>query len=476
MTIKNITLSLVATSLLTTAGFATVVQPTLTKTKTNNGMEQGVVSSAQTFAIEKANLGQITANSANALVFQVQMNKSAVLSAKDPSVQITIPKLSSTAQLSKLALYDLNVTNGAISKKVANKPTVAKNDTLVFDTNTTMVAGQYYVLADNNTSARSNYSDLTADNLEYTIPKDSKSVQATVQIVSNNSVVDSGHGAIARGVKQFTYSVSQPATAQIDSANSFFSFAGNVNGYNSQSDTKDKISANFTNNSDVKYGYKTAKLDYVISADQNLTGLITATDKNGNVVKFKNNDLNVSVSNATTNAFTTKFNDISTAKGVIPVTHFTTSAWVTVGNPAKRIQIANAQNAGRWTIYGYSAQIPNVSATSYTSTVLKFTNRSKLTKNIYFTLIDPNGTKVTFSSKSNPSIAVLKPYATSTYKASTLEKVAKTINPNFNDKTSFSVEVTIASNPNNVYGMASFKNKSLGQFKMLPVYTNGLRY
>lgn len=153
--------------------------------------------------------------------------------------------------------------------------------------------------------------------------------------------------------------------------------------------------------------------------------------------------------------------------GTLAPTVFTATATGTY--TAGTETLFTASDAGSWTIYGYSAQIPNVSGLSTHDTTMKFTNSSSTASEIYFTLIDPDGTTVTLNSL-NDGLTSLGVNVTGTYKASAL--VALITDTNFDATGSFSVEVSIPTTPNSVYGMASFKNTALGQFKDLPVYNS----
>ena len=151
----------------------------------------------------------------------------------------------------------------------------------------------------------------------------------------------------------------------------------------------------------------------------------------------------------------------------IATTTFTANVIATF--PAGTKSLLTSASAGAWSIYGYSAQIPNVSGLSTHDTTMKFTNSSTTAAEIYFTLIDPDGTEVTLDSV-NDGLTSLGVNVTGTYKASAL--VALITDTNFDSTGSFSVEVSIPTTPNSVYGMASFKNTALGQFKDLPVYNS----
>jgi len=135
------------------------------------------------------------------------------------------------------------------------------------------------------------------------------------------------------------------------------------------------------------------------------------------------------------------------------------------------------KNAGEWAIYGYNAQIPNVAGVEGRyETTMKFTNRSGLDTDIFFTLIDQDGTIVELSSADFPNeIAALPHNTTGKYNATDL--LALVTDPEFDKNRSISVEVSIPTTPSAVYGAAAFKNNMTGQFNDLPIYnTSSMTY
>jgi len=77
---------------------------------------------------------------------------------------------------------------------------------------------------------------------------------------------------------------------------------------------------------------------------------------------------------------------------------------------------------------------------------MKFTNRSSLPTNIYFTLIDPQGHTVSLNSVDNPKLAALPAGTTGTYTASELVSLIPA-GTTFNHTGSFSIEVSIPTTP-----------------------------
>jgi len=264
-------------------------------------------------------------------------------------------------------------------------------------------------------------------------------------------------------------SIDQKFDAQIDASLGFKQF----NGQDNKSDGVKYTIANKFSSFVIPATASKMQLDIV--ADQNLsTYKISETNSSNthiNSIKLGDYNLTASATGADVNS---TFTDAVTSTlqtdqtGAMSVTNFKATGFVTFNGFTKKL--LNQVDAGAWTIYGYTAQIPNVVGLSNIDTTMKFTNRSSLDTNIYFTLIDPDGTVVTLDSVKNPSIASLPKKSTGTYKASDL--LALVTDPDFDKTGSFSVEVSIPTTPSSVYGMASFKNKTLRQFKDLPIYNS----
>lgn len=336
---------------------------------------------------------------------------------------------------------------------------------------------KYKVVSDDNTT-------VGAGAISLTIPKGTTTLTATL-IVSDNTgvnVLDNPSANVIDIKPQLSGSFSTKLNAQIDAANGFLVFATN-----SPTTTSDTYSYIYSSIRDMDIPVTVTAVDYVVSSDTNLS-TYTVTQANTSATTtgawgngdFTNtvNDTNItmaaSAGNQDNNGSIEQLVTLNIAPtAAMKVVDFkaTGKATYTAGAVTGVTKTLFADvDAGTWTIFGYNAQIPNVAGLTTHDTTMKFTNRSSLDTNIYFTLIDPDGTVATLNSVDNPTVAALPSNTTGTYKASKL--LALVTDTAFNKTGSVSVEVSIPTTPSAVYGMASFKNITLGQFKDLPVYNS----
>ena len=492
MTIKNITLSAIAASVVTTAAFAGTI--------TNSGTV-GLVGS------EKLSLGAVTVtksfgSAAGATVY-TPTNIPAT-SLKNPIFKYTF------GNATNLVVVDTNVSvfNGPLNgddtnltsenwTQIATNPQLSGTHTEVIsfnavNSNTYAYNNKKYIVAnsDGNASAQ-----LTSPDINVSVAQAATgnlTLQGELYSGDSQSQADLAPAtAIAKVGPEYTGNVSLKFNNTIDASLSF----GKFHDFNSpvttpaETATTDQATFNIHRNatlSGASLGATRPVLD--VFFDQNTSKYITtkAFDTVAGTLgaggTALTNDLNatdkaaVGVFAATNLAVDTNTTLTLTAAPTSPdeikKTVFTTHTYVTSGTSSFDIISKTTKNAGEWTIYGYNAQIPNVASTSAVDVVMKFTNRSTIASDIFFTLIDPDGTVVTLNSKDYSEIASIPADQTGTYKASTLAPLATAKDANFNASGSFSVEVSIPTTPSNVYGMASFKNLTLGQFKDLPVYNN----
>ncbi|UCN00596.1 hypothetical protein LCX93_01385 [Sulfurimonas sp. SWIR-19] len=286
---------------------------------------------------------------------------------------------------------------------------------------------------------------------------------------------------IATVGKEFTGSITQKFDARIDASSSFKLF------YDQNSDGATKLADNAIFNihknatlSGASLGVPTVNLN--VFFDQNTsaymsTGVFSGTGVGAGTLTDLNDTTTITGFNTTTTAHDANATLTLTNNGTAEIkkTVFDAHAYVTSGTTNFDIITKSTGNAGKWTIYGYNAQIPDVMPTSNYVTYMKFTNRSSLDTGIYFTLIDQDGTVVQLNSVDD-GLANLPANTTKKYKASDLATLAVAKDANFDASKSISIEVSIPTTPTDVYGMASLKNVALGQFKDLPIYNNGNSY
>lgn len=470
MTINKIALSAITAALVATSAMAASGLGVISATSGKLGTER--------LSLNDVNVTTITSTAAAAYM----PTEIPAGSLKNPIFKYTFANVSGLTPGATLGVYqsvDGNETNPAAGNNilVADTPTVsgANSEVISFNAasaNTFVYNNKKYVLRDTNAT---NTATLTAK-----VTKNSNSnVTMTAALYSGDSQALNDFTpatALYTVGAEYTAAVTSKFDARIDAANTFFKF------YDQNSDTTTKRADNMivkitTDTTVVPAGkLGVASRNLIVYADQNLTKNVTAfsTTTSSLVLVGTVNDYNVTTTIA---AADTDSDMILTVDGSskIEKTNFGADIYLmsdtTVSASTKfPLETTTGTNAGEWTIYGYNAQIPNVSGLSTHDTTMKFTNRSSLNTNIYFTLIDPDGTVATLDSVNNTSLAALNSNTTGTYKASAL--LALITDSNFDATGSFSVEVSIPTTPDSVYGMASFKNTTLGQFKDLPVYNS----
>jgi len=472
MTIKKIGLSALAATLVATASIAGTIS-------TTNG---GKISS-ELLSFQDLNISDIS-GSATYTLTNIPAG-----SMKNPIFKFTFANAKNLvvvdANLSVLEVKDGNASNTAAGNYtlVAATPTISGSNSEVVSFNsisgsTYVYNNKIYVLRDTNatTALPDANTSISTAGLKGTVAKGSSSdvtLKGALYSGDSQALNDSTTpSSIFTITKEWSAIVKTTLNEQIDASSTFQKF------YKPTVTGKDSLVVTVTRGTMIAAGkFTPTSIPWTTFSDTNLTvnsysmdpvsaaGVITATPtaNDYNVTA----DINVTAAGASTDS-TITYNIAANAK-ILNKTTFDTQVTMTDGTNPFTLISRSAGNAGQWTIYGYNAQIPNVAATANVDVTMKFTNRST-NSDIFFTLVDPDGTVKTLSSVANSSIASLNKDTTGTYKASAL--LALITDPAFDKTGSFSVEVSIPTTPTSVYGMASFKNLSLGQFKDLPVYNN----
>ncbi len=477
MTIKNITLSAIAATVMTTAALAGTV---------SNPGNVGLIGQEK-ISISDVNVSAIFGGAFASPSTGVEYVPTAIpaTSLKNPIFKFTFANAKNITPSSTTAVFEVvdgNASNNTTSnyKMVAKNPQISgtNNEIISFnavDANTYAYNNKTYVVADSNTTDANGTAAVVA-----TVVKGSTSdVTLQAELYSGDSQAQADLApatSIAKVGAEYIGSVTQKFDARIDASNSFKLF------YDQNSDGNtlkaDDAIINLHKNATLagaSLGATNINLDVLF--DQNTSTYIT-----GQSGLTTLNDLNVTgaitgfATGSSAHDTNTTLTLTNNGTAEIKKTQFTAHAYVVSGTNKFDVIAKSAKNAGEWSIYGYNAQIPNVASTSAVDVTMKFTNRSSIPADIFFTLIDPKGTVVTLNSKDYTEIASIPANQTGTYKASTLVPLATAKDANFDASGSFSVEVSIPTTPTNVYGMASFKNLTLGQFKDLPVYNNGVSY
>jgi len=373
---------------------------------------------------------------------------------------------------------------------VANNPQVSSlegetsNNVLSFnavDGNIYVYNGRTYVIYDNDGNVSDDSDSALIASVKGQVAQGSmNNATIAVKLYSGDSQ-DNRDSAPAKTLytidQEWAATISQPLNAQIDAAAGFLSFVAN----NPEDVHSDKLTIKVTRDSMIDGGkFTPSAMPLVVLSDQNLTanaytvvGAWFNLPEDGTGI----NDFNVTASGDSLASGQSVDGNLTYTihEGEIEKTKFTANFVMTDGDHDFTLIAQTPTNAGEWTIYGYNAQIPNAAATDTTETVLKFTNRSGLNTDIFFTLIDPDGTIATVSSVDNPELAALPKNTTGKYKVSTLLSLVS--DPDFDKAHSISIEVAIPTTPSSVYGSASFLNSASGQFKDLPVYnTSSMTY
>ena len=475
MTKKRILQSLVAASVMTSVAFAGTVSSTSVGLISSELLSFSDANLTQPLSTTEANVAytpsKIPAGSLKNPIFKFVFDNASDLQVGDVKVYEVVDGNESNTTVGNLAL----VGNTPTQSNDANNPNAkvlsfnaSSGDIYVYNS-------KKYVIRDSNATGNTD--------LNITVKQGTTSpVTIAAYLYSGDSQAqndDAPASTLATVGEEITATVSKKLNARIDAANSFFTFFDQFDTSNTQDDLEISVTQNPTI---AGGGLDTPQINIVTYSDQNLT-------KNGYVISaFPSaptvNDTNVTFAQylvtAGTNAETITYDVDGLSK--IEKTNFGADLWITAtGTTSKFTKINKTENnAGAWTIYGYSAQIPNVISNDTFLTNFKFTNRSSLDADIYFTLIDRDGTIVTLNSVNNPELADLKAGSTGWYTASDLVTLAASATPvetatstaGFDGTQAFSVEVNIPTTPTSVYGFASLKNITVGNFKDLPVYNS----
>ena len=405
MTIKNIGLSIVAVSVLATTGFAGTVK---------NPGKVGLIGQ-EALSLNDANItevfGDITIeasgdiNSSKAIKY-TPTNIPAT-SLKNPIFKFTFANVKHIVPSDTTAVFE--VVDGNYTM-VAKSPQVSGSNSNIIsfnavDANTYAYNNKTYVVADSNTTDANGTAAVQA-----TVLKGSTSdVTLQAELYSGDSQAQADLApatVIAKVGPEYVGSVTSKYDARIDASNSFYTFYDQHNNNNNKQDnaifnlhqnatlpgaslgvTDATLVLTFDQNL-TKNGYITGGLGTRIDYDTNVTDTLSGIFPNDNAADDNNETLTLTVNGTS----------------AIPKTTFDAHAYVTKSGKTFDLISKSTGNAGAWTIYGYNAQIPNVVGNGNIETTMKFTNRSSLDTDIYFTLIDPDGTVAKLNSVDNPTL------------------------------------------------------------------------
>jgi hypothetical protein len=444
MTIKNITASVAAASLLSTAAFAAPGEGKVTYTG-------GMGESTSTYTIAAELLNHADQNATGVMQVGELQYKTGTI----PNGVITEPAI--VLKLSNGAVFnsnfaDINVSDASSGDLLAVYKAGAGTSELALDPETSAALTSNMEI--NITSALGSI----------LVPKGESSVTLDVIVgySTDPSTADSGSAVLIDTLTQHSARVETPFDAKIDAAADFLVFTGPA--------TSDAMTIDYTDNqADINLELGSVVLTEVVYFDQNTSAYVASAANTMGASTLTLNDMNVTTvgsllplgGGSTTTTLTVDGTDEP-----IKVTEFTVSSTIESTNIGTVTLLPESTDAGAWTIFGYNGQIPNVSTSPEVDTTLVFTNRSAIAADVYFTIIDADGNSDVVDSV-NDGIAAIGVSETKKYKMSDL--LAKTSGLSGN---AFAVEVTIPTTPSSVYGYASFKNLTLGQFKDLPIYNS----
>jgi len=448
MTIKKISLSAIAASMVATSAFAAGVLTTKPETMALELVKDQNVS-------VKSDINATYKPSMNAGVtdgkFVINLN----------GATINDNNLSNT--------YIYNKKQGKIVTKAGTQTTGNGGAKILLDINDSINSGDTLYLVTGTTGTS------PSTDLNLTVLSNAKSASMTMQIVNNNdTTLDTSNSKDIMTISpEWSASIKKSFDGLIDASNSFGQF---INNTAPDTTTKDTATISITK-ATLTHNANISNLYFYVKPDNNVStmGTFSLNDGTTTTNEDASYEYNTTVSTISVSRdINASFTDIN--KTEIKETNFTVSAKISgvVDNSSYKGDLLTATSFGAWSIYGYKADIPNVRGDGIFETTLKFTNRSSINTKVYFTLIDQAGTVVSFDSSKVASVDAqsLSANKTVTYKASELRTLAHNKDANFANAGTFSVEVSIPTTPNKVYGYASFKNKDLGQFKDLPIYNS----
>ena len=480
-------LSVAASALLTTSAFAgTITPPATLGVLGEEAISMGDVTVTDSLvATSITNTG--TATQAHISYTPTDIPAGTL---SNPVFKYTFSNVKDIDLAAAIATKELNVfevvdpTDLTTWKKVGANPVVSGADLNVLtfsaiDGAATATNNKQYVIAEAVASYANTPATLLNANGAITVPMGFNVAQGSTGSVGLTAELYSGDSqaltdtttstSIINISKEYSGEITTKLDAVIDSANSFLTF-------NPTATTDDLV---FTTTKEAvlagsELAVTSTFADFELVYDNNLTTNALAIAAAAAVNDFNATGVTADITAAVGTVSTSLTLDVTDNAEILPATAFSLSTSITSGTTVFPLIESVAKNAGEWTVDGYAAQIPNAAGLTTHDTVLKFTNRAAIDADIFFTIIDPDGTVATLSSVANPEITNIVSNATGQYKVS--ELLALITDPAFNKTSSVSIEVLIPATATKVYGMASFKNVALGQFKDLPVYSNGNSY
>lgn len=448
MTIRTIGLSTVVIAVLGVSAYAGTV--TFTDNNTN----------PTTVATQLANVENV--RQANAIPLKITSGVKVAVTGANLTITRTDGKAFDTnsSAVKNLVLEDDSNTTIEADASLTND-----HKSIIFtgETNQTIKPGDYYYLA----PSKTNHQHI---GIPLTLYKGESGVGLKFTFSNQNgTVVDTATSGnlIKQGVSGFSMNNSG-FSRQIDASSGFLKFTNINNIYNN--DITDSAEIDVTSAGTNTIQPTLVGLFVQGSQTANLSGF-KSSFTGSNSVKDSNTsgfaDFNASTTAAGGNKANIKIALTADGKQIIPATTFTANKIIAEfnynGGKDYNTTLAKNYSLGSWSIYGYSAVVPNVTYSSAANiqTVFTFTNQSSVSANVYFIVYKNNGGKPT-----TVNMGVLPAGYTKKYNFSDI--LAKGNLP----QGSYTVKVSIPTTPTKVYGYASFRNSTLGAFKYLPMYMN----
>lgn len=393
-----------------------------------------------------------------------------------------------------LGVYEVNASDENQSTLIAANPTLSTaNKVLTFNA----VTGAEFVTNDrtyyigNNPNKNSSSADMNITVKKSSTPSN---VTASAALYSGDSqdLADSSPAAIVLEAKtEYTASVSNPFDARIDASQEFALFHDrNVDG-----DTKKADDLQVTvKDLNITYPLAPDSIEFLTTWDTNLTKIDTerfATYSDGGIsqqgILY---DFNLtSVADAPTDGNLTANYDLNLTTAAVAGTSkidktlFTQDVTLVKDGAKIPLLVSNAtNNAGKWEVYGYYAQIPEVQSNANKETYMTVVNTTSLAANAYFTIlpnsVDADGT--VNNAGVNECVVdggTISANQSHKFTFSNILTLAANACNGFPTSGNFAVEIAVPTTPNGVYSKATQKNTVLNQFKDLPVYnTSEINY
>lgn len=427
-------------------------------------------------------------NGSRVLVYTANVNKPGTASSavSQPNVYVTPINgtFASTIDASNIQLVEVNASNPTQRlNTIASSGTIDGNGALLFaSTSGQIQTGHTYAL-DNNTSG----SYLPAS-LPITPASGKKitDVSFDLQVISSSGTIEVRDDAKSTGAvlkPQYTVMCAGKLDGMINFENGRKTFVTTGHGADDQN-VSDQLLFDVNNDkAGIDYTMDENITINAVAVDTNLTDITASgTDVNATFVPGVN-DANITITTTSLvsglNHYAVDFN--LNANGTLAATKFKdVNATFENNTTVEPASYEKGANLGQWQDYTYVAQIPAATADSAVDTKIFIVNRSCSNVMPTFRVIKGGiAQDVPASAVSN-----LKNFTTDSKIAvdaqgyvfvSDILKAANAANPSIPTTGKCAIEIVMPGIAESFYVTAQAKNKTLGQFKVLPVYNTSVR-